>query len=353
MNRAGAPRQLALLLGPLVAAVVAYQVGRRGPVGGQSGFEPPRGSVLGAGTRSVEERVPGGSRREKEASPWPAVVVAGLDTDVTMPFEAGLVSMRVSRGERVEAGAVLFELDARDIDASIASKRAEFAALRAELARERVELRAAQRSLAREQSLTGITAKVALEEAERARDVAQATVRARQSELEKIGWDLERLKVARSEASVVAPHAGVVSEIYRRRGDRVGAGARVVRVVGGGRRVRFAMDVQGSARIAVGDDLFVSFGQSETSYEIRVVAVAEAVDPASRLVFGDAVFLAGGESVTVGTAGTVAKVRPQQATDGEAAAGEAANQEARFLRPGSRAQRSHASRGGGGGVQTR
>ena len=149
--------------------------------------------------------------------------------------EPGLLAhMHVKPGVRVEAGALLAELDKTLAEADTASARSramatgrtEVAEARSALARERLsEMEKLRRSgAARRLELIAATAEAAITAAE---------VRVAEDERADSAADLARAEARLALLDIVAPISGIVREIHRRVGEFVGAGGdpRVVTIL--------------------------------------------------------------------------------------------------------------------------
>jgi RND family efflux transporter MFP subunit len=139
---------------------------------------------------------------------------------------AGLVkAVRVAVWDRVEAGAVLLELDDRDLRAALRTQQAQVAVAEAQILTSRAMLRRVRDSLARVERL-GADAVVSAEVLETARnDAAVAEAQVATAEAQR---DAARATVAQTESLldrlvVRAPIAGTILQVNVRAGEFVAA----------------------------------------------------------------------------------------------------------------------------------
>ena len=190
----------------------------------------------------------------------PAEPSTGLQVEVHSPLlkpfeqadipalESGvLAAIHVQEGARVEAGTVLAQIE--DSQARLARTKAEWELAAAQLMADDVRVRAAEKTLAVAQAelnralgstreyvgsvsqaelarlrLLAEQAALAVEQAKQDRQVAQINHRLKQTGLEQATKDLARRQI-------VAPFAGVVTEIHLNRGEWVQPGQKVLRLI--------------------------------------------------------------------------------------------------------------------------
>lgn len=148
--------------------------------------------------------------------------VKSLRQVVLRPVMAGRVSaVRVRHGERVDAGAVLVELDSLSLDARVRLARANLqvgqsAARAAEIRRE-----AAQKKLQRNRALAarGALSEGALELFETEFQAAQEAVSSAEANLSQLRAALDLALTAVEETRVRAPFAGLVGQVHIELGD--------------------------------------------------------------------------------------------------------------------------------------
>ncbi|WXH27473.1 Macrolide export protein MacA [Myxococcus stipitatus] len=169
------------------------------------------------------------------------VVSATRSLDVLPQIEGRLEQLKVRLGDRVEAGQVLAQLDARTHQLELTARQARLKAAEAEHSRFVILLEQARQLLVREQRIREHSAAEALEKAEHGVALASADVdlaKARLVEAQaQVSLALESLEYTR----IRAPFTGVVSEEYLQPGMMTGASIPIVRLVGEERLLRFAI----------------------------------------------------------------------------------------------------------------
>ncbi|MCG2583806.1 efflux RND transporter periplasmic adaptor subunit [Massilia sp. TS11] len=157
------------------------------------------------------------------AAPLPYVQVAPADAAAMGSFEAQVEAVRqtqlasqvagavvkrlVNAGDRVAAGQVLFQIDARTANESVTASAAQVAAAKANLATAAAELERKRQLFAR-----NFVARSVLEQAEAAHDAARAQLAAVSAQA----------NVSRTESGyyvVRAPYAGLVAAVHIEQGD--------------------------------------------------------------------------------------------------------------------------------------
>ncbi len=150
-------------------------------------------------------------------------IIEGLEENVRIaPAVAGLVaSVKVSVGNEVEAGQILFEQDTRDAEALIDVQQANVAAIETSIAEADVALADKQDQWRRVVQL-GENRVVSIDERQRtqfAMRAAASRVESRKSDLAAARALLARAKVQRDLLVVRAPRAGTVLQINIRAGE--------------------------------------------------------------------------------------------------------------------------------------
>lgn len=187
----------------------------------------PRLTTVGVATALVERVDPIAARQVLTAGGY---VVARNKVDVSSQLTGRIEALLVEEGQRVEKGAVLARLDARDLRAQLAQAEAsvlaaearlaeltagsrpqEIAAARAEVAEARARVTNAEADLTRLRSLFAqqIVARQQLEQAERDAQVARAQLRAAEERaaLVEIGPRQEQVARARAELAQARANA--------------------------------------------------------------------------------------------------------------------------------------------------
>lgn len=268
---------------------------------------------------------------------------------ISLPAEASetILSVKVTEGDRVEAGQLLLELDPRRQDARLAqansqveqaaaqlaeltngARRETIEAARAELAKSRAEQTDTERSFQRIAALyqRKQVAVAELDRARAARDQASASVRRAEAQLSELtnGTRPERLEqaaaaldaaragltqlqISREHLSLRAPRAGLVDALPFKAGDQPPAGAELVRLlVGPAPYARVFIPASQRARMHIGDSLNVWVEGIDTPFNARVRSIRSEAsftpyyaltgDDASRLSYRAELTLEGAEA---------------------------------------------------------
>jgi multidrug efflux system membrane fusion protein len=192
------------------------QVGSPAAAGGKPGTklasnEPPAAAPPAA--RGVPVLV---ARSEKRAAPITADAVGKAESvaaiTVRTRVDGQIAKVLFKDGQAVKEGDVLYELDARQIDAQI--RQAE-----AVVAKDRAQIEQTQRDLARNEQLvrTNVGSVVNLQNAQTADALARAALAADQAAL-------DNLRVQRSYYTIVSPVTGRVGIGIQREGSAIRAG---------------------------------------------------------------------------------------------------------------------------------
>ena len=288
------------------------------------------------------------------ADPGPAPLVGALEWDriaVTAELAEPVLEWRVAEGDRVEAGAVLLEQDARRQDARIAEARGQLAAMEARLAElthgARIEtIDAARANLARaraaqtdaESEYTRVAelrkrelvAASAVDTALAARNQRRAETQAVEAQLRELTQGtrpeqiehaaaavestraaLMTLELTRERLTVRAPRAGRVDALPFRAGDQPPVGAELVSLlVGDAPYARVFVPAPRRAELAVGARFDVQVEGVATPFAATLRSIrsepsftpyyALAGDDASRLVYRAELVLEGGADLPAG-----------------------------------------------------
>ena len=191
-----------------------------------------------------------------------------------LPQVAGYVrKIHVKPGERVAAGAVLVEIDAREEQAAVTSAGAQAASARA-------GLMLAQKELARAQQLNRDGVVSAQELDQRRADVAaaQAAVRA-------AGAEVSQRRVALSNNLVKAPVPGVIGDVAVRLGDYVTATTPLTTVAkASALELTVSVPAARARGLAVGAPVEILGEDGKVLIECQAFYVAPEADPRTQLV---------------------------------------------------------------------
>lgn len=207
-----------------------------------------------------------------EARSVPGVVAARYEVDLGFQTLGRLVDRPVDIGDVVSAGQSLAALNPEDLQGNVDAARAALDAAE-------VQLRTARATADRTRELArrNVASVAVLEQAETALTAAEAAY-------EQAGSELVRARDARSFATINAPFAGVISDVYEDTGAIVAPGAPVLKISADS-ELEAMIDLPGasSATAKVGDayEVWVDGMTAETlTAEIRVIEPV--ADPVTR-----------------------------------------------------------------------
>jgi HlyD family secretion protein len=294
----------------------------------------------------------------------PAPILGALEWDriaVTAELAEPVLSWAVAEGERVEAGTVLLELDARRQDARIAEAMSQVAMTEAQLAElthgARIEtIDAARANVARaraaredaESEYTRVAelrkrelvAQSAVDQALAARNQRRAETSGAEAELRELTEGtrpeqieqaaaavgaaraaLDTLKLTRERLTVRAPRAGVIDALPFRAGDQPPVGAELVSMlVGDAPYARVFVPAPQRAQLEIGARFEVRVEGAATSFPATLRSIrsepsftpyyALAGDDASRLVYPAELVLDGGAELPAGLPVTAVPLAP-------------------------------------------
>jgi HlyD family secretion protein len=298
------------------------------------------------------------------ADKGPAPLVGSLEWDrvaVTAELSEPVMQWHVAEGDRVEAGAVVLELDARRQDARIAEQEAQLAAMEAQFAEAthgaRVETIDAQRAnLARARAAQTdaeteytrvaelrkreLVAQSLVDQALAARNQRRAETQAAEAQLRELTAgtrpeqveqaaasvaaaraSLDTLKLTRERLTVRAPRAGRIDALPFRAGDQPPVGAELVSMlVGDAPYARVFIPAPRRTELKIGSRFQVQVEGSSTTYPATLRSVrsepsftpyyALAGNDASRLVYRAELLLDGGAELPAGLPVTASVVAP-------------------------------------------
>lgn len=296
--------------------------------------------------------------------PGPAPIVGTLEWDriaVTAELAEPVLSWAVAEGDRVEAGAVILELDARRQDARIAEQHSQLAAMEALLSEAthgaRIETidaaranvtraRAAQEDAESEYTRVAelrrreLVAQSVVDQALAARNQRRAETLGAEAQLRELTAGtrpeqiehataavastraaLDTLKLTRERLTVRAPRAGLIDALPFRAGDQPPVGAELVSMlVGDAPYARVFVPAPQRAALRIGARFEVRVEGVATPFPATLRSIrsepsftpyyALAGDDASRLVYPAELVLDGGAELPAGLPVTVVPLTP-------------------------------------------
>jgi RND family efflux transporter MFP subunit len=236
------------------------------------------------------------------------VLTAAESVDIASRVAALISSVSVGVGDKVEEGQVVAEMDPAQLKEELRGAEAALSAAAAASKQASVDVEDARRKLKLETKAVaaGVSPTQNLEEARLSVKRAEAALqRARSAQ----AAEAARTQTARDHvgnASLRAPFAGTVAMRYRDAGNRVEAGAPIVRIVGhGSMRLRFAIPPQLAKDMKVGTRVSATVDTVEKPIEATIKQVSPTIDPPSGMVIVEAELAAAGDSLQPGLAATV------------------------------------------------
>jgi HlyD family secretion protein len=212
----------------------------------------------------------------KNSSGYLQGYVEGEYVYVAAPLGGSLTNLAVARGDSVQAGQLLFELESGSEAASIDQAQKNLVAAKTTLG-------LAEANFQRRQELReGSNGVVSAEELERARadrDASAAQAAAAQAALDKAKWALDQKRQS-------APAAGQIHDTLFRVGEYVPAGSPVVSLLPPGNlKIRFFVPQTRLAEIKVGHTVAVNFDGAAKTYSATVNYISTSAEFTPPVIF--------------------------------------------------------------------
>lgn len=185
------------------------------------------------------------------------VVVRERRVVVPAPFDARMLERFVQPGDEVEAGQPLARFDSETVDRALAIARARVTEAEAALHVSQVEASQSRVRYARREESRELFSAEQLEEMAAEVEVARARVETAEARLTAARAQALEARAAADKATLRAPLAGVVDEVYGSPGIYDTRGAPVVTIEAGDWHVRFAAPPEASAGFSRGSPLSV------------------------------------------------------------------------------------------------
>jgi RND family efflux transporter MFP subunit len=238
-------------------------------------------SIVGAPERSAAQD-PG----------YLGVLFSQETVNVSAEVSGSIRNLRVELGAEVEKGEVLVSLESQDLRSEEEQTRAALQTARALADQAKAELDDVTRLLERRRGAAEIFPAEEVEALETQREVARAewdaaksTVLEREATLREVERRIESLDVR-------APFAGAVAACPYDVGTRVNAGQTLVRLIGTGNLwVRFAVPSRESDWLEAGRMVRVEPERLRDSWQAEVRRIAPEIDPATDMIFVEAVLI--------------------------------------------------------------
>lgn len=235
-----------------------------------------------------------------------AVVLADRAVNVAAQVAGRVESIPVRLGDPVERHQPLAVIRAESPKQAVAEAQAALDEARSQLRRAELELTEANEGYRRQQQLADLSSKEALRQRELDRQVAESEVEASRARVSQLESRLAQGQWRVAEHTIRAPFAGEVAARYAEPGTWITAGMPIVRVVSvEALRVRFAVPADRSNEIEVG--LAVSFNARNWKKSAigGVKHIAPEIEPASQMVFVEALLEEAPPEIRPGEVGRV------------------------------------------------
>lgn len=225
----------------------------------------------------------------EHAVPGSVTVQAEYAMDLRSEIAGRVLESRLDPGLAVKAGAVLMQIDPKDIELEIEKAQSDLEAakrrrevgtattLELDAAREQLEQAKRQNKLGmvsdadltrQQRAVRGIEQKLALEEVEQ------------KQMLEGLENLLKVKRRQKEKMTITAPFDGVISQVYARTGDLIGGGASLARIIATSRTVEARISEENFAGVKLGQKAKVTFlPYGITRYEATVSKLLPTADP--------------------------------------------------------------------------
>ena len=224
-----------------------------------------------------------------KAVPGSVTVKAEYEMDLKSEIAGRVLNSRLDPGLAVKAGEVVMQIDPRDLELEIekANSDLEAAKRRREVGTATtMELEVAREALvqAERQLKLGVVSEADLLQRQRYVRGVEQKLKIEEVEQKQNLEGLENfLKVKnrmKEKMTITAPFDGVVAQVYARKGDLIGGGAPLARVIATSRTVEARISEENFAGVRVGQKAYVTLlPYGLTQYEAKVSKVLPTADP--------------------------------------------------------------------------
>jgi RND family efflux transporter MFP subunit len=219
------------------------------------------------------------------------VLAAAESVDLAPRVAGTIAKVHVGAGDVVAAGQIVASMDPAQLRDELRAAEASLAAASAASRSAGVDVEDARRKVALETRAVadGVSPGQLLEEVRMGLRRAEAAL---QRAISTQAVEAARAQTARdhlADAELRAPFAGTIEKRYRDAGNRVEAGAPIVRIVGhGGMRLRFAVPLQLVPLVRVSTRVTATVDTLPAPVTAVVTQVSPTLDPSSGLIFVEA-----------------------------------------------------------------
>ena len=238
----------------------------------------------------VAASAPSAALKHLPESGFLGVVLATQTVDLAPRMNGRVETVHVRMGERVDANALIANLDTAAIRHDLSMGDAKLRVARAEESRAKTELTQAKDELDALTPLktSGHISARELSSAQYKHESALAAFEAARARVNEAEAQVQQLKQTLAEAQIRAPFRGVISDRYVDPGAMVGPTIPIARLVSADDlRVRFAVPEELAGAIALGMAIQVQVGAVNQPLSGVVENIAPEVDIASRYVYAE------------------------------------------------------------------
>lgn len=221
-------------------------------------------------------------------APFIGVVVSPAEVKVSSPIAGRVAAVYVQVGDKVKQGARLAAMDLREARQELRRSRAALQAARAEKTKAQLEVEQASERLERLRASKPYTSEEEVSAARYREALGRAQVASAAAKMAEQAAVVERLRSVVEEGVMQAPFTGSVAQRFVDPGTRVETGQPIVRVIGEGVRIRFAVPEAAIASLTPGARVLVSRLEGTGERSAVVETVWPEVDIASRRTFVEA-----------------------------------------------------------------
>jgi RND family efflux transporter MFP subunit len=240
---------------------------------------------------------------------WLGVVFADQTVELSAEAAGTIAAFHARLGDRVTAGQPVVSLESEELRSARAGSQAALDAARARAEKADAELGDATRMVERRREAPDLFSSEEMAKLESRHRVAEAELAAARSAVAEREAALQEVERQLAGMTLRAPFDGSVALALREVGDRVGAGEALVRLISRGDPwIRFAVPSSEAAGVAAGGAVRVTLPGGAQSWSAEVRRVAPEIDPATDMIFAEAV-LTLGEGEVGPRAGEVVRVR--------------------------------------------
>lgn len=254
---------------PVVAlgALLLVILSALGLIGGGEKIAPATTETAGLPVPAQAETVVVGRQTTANRQLWPGVVQSRTVANIAPKLTARIVGVTVNSGDSVKAGAVLVRLDERELRSAAHEAEAALASAQAVAARAQADVRRSE-ALYRQQA-----------ETRAAHDAVVAGAKTAAASVAQAENALAQIRAQLSEATLVAPFAGVIAERRQQPGDMAMPGLAVVTLLkADDLRLEVALPDVCAARLQIGQEALVRIDNRLATVGARIDEIAPELD---------------------------------------------------------------------------